>query len=381
MISKLSIPLLSLLLVCLSTAPCPGQGKDSFPYRVEKVAGGFKHPVHLTHAGDGSGRVFVVEQQGYIQLLEKDRPGTIFLDIRKRVITEGEMGLLSVAFHPGFKENHRLFVNYTNSPRRGSLDTVVSELEAVRGNLIANPRSEKEVLRVKQPYANHNGGQILFGPDGMLYVGMGDGGSGNDPHGHGQSLSTLLGAVLRLNVDGKGRKSLIPADNPFVDKPGARPEIWAYGLRNPWRITVDRATGQMWTGDVGQNLWEEIDILEKGKNYGWNIMEGNHCFRPKENCITHGLTMPVKDYGRKQGISVTGGFVYRGKALPGLAGTYIYGDFGSGAIWSLRMEGGKRTEDRQIARTRLRISSFGEDENGELYICSHTGSIHRLVRN
>ena len=232
---------------------------------------------------------------------------------------------------------------------------------------------------MEQPYANHNGGQILFGPDGFLYVGLGDGGSAGDPKGHGQNTGTLLGTILRLDVsslDAVGSYA-IPADNPFVGVEGARPEIWAYGLRNPWRFTFDSETGDLWAADVGQNALEEVDLVRAGLNYGWKIMEGDECF--SRSCDTRGLELPITVYGRDDGCSITGGYVYRGGRLPSLYGAYVYGDYCSGKIWALRYDGSRVTESIQLADTSLRISSFAEDADGELYILDLEGEIYRFA--
>ena len=235
-------------------------------------------------------------------------------------------------------------------------------------------------MEIGQPFSNHNGGHITFGPDGYLYVGLGDGGSGGDPRGHGQNLRTLLGTILRIDVstlDVTGSYA-VPPDNPFVGVEGARPEIWAYGLRNPWRFSFDRETGELWAGDVGQNKLEEIDIITPGGNYGWNIMEGSSCFRDNR-CDRDEFVPPVAEYGRDGGCSVTGGYVYRGSRLPALVGAYLYGDFCTGKIWALRYDGSRVTENAQIADTDLQISSFAEGPDGEVYILSFTGQIARLT--
>ncbi len=341
------------------------------PYRLQMIAQGFEEPVCLTHAGDGSGRVFVVEQKGRIREMKDGKPGPVYLDIVEKVRSGGEMGLLSIAFHPKFGTNGRAFVNYTTE-ENDKLFTIVSEF--VNGD----PKSERVILKIAQPYQNHNGGQNAFGPDGYLYVGMGDGGSGGDPHGNGQDTRALLGKMLRIDVD-KEKPYAVPPDNPFVGLKGYRPEIWAYGLRNPWRFGFDRSTGALWCADVGQNSFEEIDVIVKGGNYGWNIMEGNSCFRA-ETCDRKGLILPVKDYGRKEGVCVTGGYVYRGKKRPELAGCYVYGDFGSGRIWLLKTDGGKVTEDRLLVDAKSKpISSFGEDEAGDLYVVTYEGRVWELV--
>jgi glucose/arabinose dehydrogenase len=345
--------------------------------KLEIAAHGLKNPVHITHAGDGSRRLFITEQAGVVRILKNGKPlPTPFLDIREKVKSGGAMGLLSIAFHPEFKENGRFFVNYTSSS--GGLHTVISEFQVSNNPDVADTKSERIILTVDQPFTNHNGGQIAFGPDGYLYIGMGDGGSANDPHRHGQNLSTLLGAMLRIDVDKKDGYG-IPSDNPFKAQPNARPEIWAYGLRNPWRFSFDPLTGILYAGDVGQDNREEIDIIEQGRNYGWNIMEGFIC-TPGVNskCDKTGLTLPIVDYGRDDGVSVIGGFVYRGHEIPGLCGSYIYGDWGSGKIWALRRDGDEVAENKMLLDTRLSISSFGIDEAYEVYVVDHNGGVYKV---
>ena len=342
------------------------------------VASGFSSPVYLTHAGDGSGRMFVVEQEGRIRILAS---GAIlpapFLDIRDRVRCCSELGLLGLAFHPRFPITGRFFVNYTRTGPEG-LETVVAEyaVSSTDPNLAVHD-SERILLRIRQPFANHNGGMIAFGPEGYLYIGTGDGGSGGDPQGNGQNLETLLGKILRIDVD-SGNPYSSPSDNPFIGLPG-RDEIWAYGLRNPWRFSFDRATGRLFAGDVGQNAREEIDLITRGGNYGWNIMEGTLCFSLSSNCNQTGLALPLFDYGRSFGSSVTGGYVYRGRAAPSLAGKYIFGDFGSGRLWALTEVSEGRWESEQLPGAGFNISSFGEDESGELYVLDYGGSVRQVV--
>jgi glucose/arabinose dehydrogenase len=244
----------------------------------------------------------------------------------------------------------------------------------------ADPESELVLLTFEQPYSNHNGGQVSFGPDGYLYIAVGDGGSGGDPHDNGQNRATLLGSILRIDVDKQenGKKYGIPSDNPFAkNKNGYRAEIYAYGLRNPWRFSFDTENGQLWTGDVGQNAYEEIDIIEKGGNYGWNTMEGNHCFEPKNDCDHSGLKMPVHEYGRSEGISVTGGFVYRGSALKDLHGKYVYADYATRRVWALDDRNG-RAGNTLLFEADFNISSFGVDQHQELYLCGFDGKIYKL---
>ncbi len=334
------------------------------------VTRGLAQPVYVTHAGDGSGRLFVLEQAGRIRVVEDGRlRPEPFLDITDRVLAGGERGLLGLAFHPRFPANGRYFVNYTRRPDGA---TVIAEFRAGRDAATPQP-AERVLLTVAQPYANHNGGMIAFGPDGYLYAGLGDGGAAGDPADRAQNPRELLGKMLRLDVDG-AQPYAIPADNPFAGG-GGRPEIWALGLRNPWRFSFDRATGALWAADVGQNAWEEIDVITRGGNYGWRLMEGAHCYRPRTGCRQAGLELPVAEYAQESGrCSITGGYVYRGRRLPGLAGTYVYGDYCSGEIFGL-VDGRQRV----LLATGLAISSFGEDEAGELYVVDHRGGLHRLV--
>ena len=302
-----------------------------------------------------------------------------FVDLSDRVSSGGERGLLGLAFHPQFAVNRRLFVNYTNL--RG--DTHVAELRADSPDT-ADPASERVLLAVAQPFANHNGGGLAFDNAGKLLVALGDGGSGGDPLGNGQRLDTLLGKILRLDVDA-GTPYAIPDDNPFRGRAGARPEIWAYGLRNPFRIAVDRPSGDLYIGDVGQNRVEEIDVglaaRRGGENYGWNVTEGTQCFSPASGCDRSGQTPPVLEYGHSEGCSVTGGVVYRGCRLPDLAGTYFFGDFCTGLVRSFRLEGGQATGVRDWTAGLRGVDSptaFGLDAAGEVYVVDYDGEIYRL---
>ncbi|MCB9421005.1 MAG: PQQ-dependent sugar dehydrogenase [Ardenticatenaceae bacterium] len=337
------------------------------------VANGFVKPVYLTHAGDN--RLFVVEQDGTIRIIQD---GAVlpqpFLNIDPLVGSGGsEQGLLSVAFHPEYGENGRFFVYYTDN--NGGTVVARYQVSADDPNQ-ANPDSALILLTLPQPFSNHNGGLLKFGPDGYLYVGLGDGGSANDPLKAGQDTSTLLGKILRLDVDFNESGYAIPADNPFVDDEAARNEIWAYGLRNPWRFSFDRLTGDLYIADVGQNIWEEVDFQPVdstgGENYGWNIMEGTHCFQA-DTCDQTGLVLPVVDYQHLEGnCSVTGGYVYRGQQFLSLYGNYFYGDYCSGKIWSLlRQPDGTWINSQVYGRQGLLIPSFGEDVNGELYLLSY----------
>lgn len=342
-----------------------------------RIAGGLETPVQVTHAGDRSSRLFVVEQAGRIRIIRNRRVlARPFLDIRNKVLSGGELGLLSVAFHPRYASNRRFFVNYTTD-EGGRLRTVIAEYRVSDNADEADP-AERILLEIDQPFRNHNGGLNLFGPDGMLYIGMGDGGSARDPFDNGQRLDTLLGKLLRIDVDGD-TPYRVPSNNPFVNRAGARGEIWAYGLRNPWRFSFDRANGRLFLGDVGQNRWEEIDIIQRGGNYGWRIMEGAHCHIPTAGCDQTGLELPIAEYATGQdGCSVTGGFVYRGNRIAALTGRYVFGDYCSGRI-SVLTETGNRWAMTQALGTDLRISSFGEDQAGELYVVDHAGAVYQLT--
>jgi glucose/arabinose dehydrogenase len=345
------------------------------------VVDGLAAPLGVTSAADGSGRIFVVQQGGKIRIV---RDGTLvaspFLDISARITSGGERGLLGLAFHPGYPTDPRLFVDYTDA--KG--DTQVSSFIATPSRPdVVDPTSEVKILHVAQPYANHNGGAVVFGPDGFLYISTGDGGGGGDPHGNGQSLGTLLGKILRIDVDRTAGDLTyaIPPDNPFVGKAGARAEIYLYGLRNPWRISFDRATRDLWIGDVGQNAWEEVDVARagtSGENYGWNTMEGNHCFNPSSGCVTTGLTLPVAEYSHSAGCTVIGGNVYRGSTQPVLGGGYLFGDYCSGTIWAIDPSRDGLRAATVVFKGRASLSSFGEDEAGELYATDIGGG--RLLR-
>ncbi|MBN1217466.1 MAG: PQQ-dependent sugar dehydrogenase [Anaerolineae bacterium] len=354
---------------------------ESLSLNLTPVAEGFQRPTFVNHAGDGSGRLFVVEQTGKILIIKDGRVNpTPFLDIVAMVGSNAnEQGLLSVVFHPDYTHNGFFFVNYTN--KQGH--TTIARYQASDNPDAANPDSGKIFLTIEQPYGNHNGGQLAFGPDGYLYVGMGDGGSANDPHNNGQSLDTLLGKILRLEVD-KANPYGVPSDNPFVGRSDARPEIWSYGWRNPWRFSFDSTTGDMYIADVGQNQYEEVNVelagTSGGQNYGWRLMEGRHCFNPA-NCDPTSLdvVLPVAEYDHTQGCSVTGGYVYRGRLHPNLTGTYFYADYCSGLIWGLRQETDGSWSQAQLHQlTGTNISSFGVDEAGEIYVVNHQGNIWQL---
>jgi glucose/arabinose dehydrogenase len=340
---------------------------------------GLHAPLFVTHAGDGSGQLFVVEQGGIIRVIDRgaleDRP---FLDLRERLWTKGnEQGLLGLAFHPDHRSNGRLFVNYN---RREDGATVVAEYTRRTGHKEVSAETERVLMVVPQPYLNHNGGMLAFGPDGLLYIGRGDGGSKGDPQNRAQNPQEWLGKILRIDVD-RERPYGIPPGNPYASG-GGRPEIFALGIRNPWRFSFDRVTGMLWLADVGQYKWEEIDLVVAGRNYGWRIMEGAHCYNPEDGCNPDGLTFPIAEYGHEEGrCSITGGYVYRGTAVPALRGLYLFGDYCSGELFALSAAANRKssTMPRVLMKTGLRISSFGEDESGEVYLVDHKGGVYRLA--
>jgi glucose/arabinose dehydrogenase len=342
----------------------------------------FNNPVELVNAGDGSNRLFVVEQAGTIQFFNATQSAptaTPFLNITSKVRSGGEMGLLGLAFHPDFKSNGYFFVNYTKANPQ---ETVIARYKVNNpATGVADPASETVLFTFSQPYSNHNGGSIHFGPDGYLYIATGDGGSGGDPQNNAQNKGNLLGKILRVDVNKTDKGNYgIPADNPFVSESGARPEIYAYGLRNPWRISFDPANGQLWAGDVGQNAWEEIDIITKGGNYGWRLKEGDHCYKPSSNCEQPGIINPVFEYSQSNGDrSITGGYVYRGKKLPGLVGKYIYGDYASGRIWALEAGNNTAAKNTSLPGTVSSLSTFGVDEQNELYFARLSGKLYTLT--
>lgn len=364
---------------------CGGSGgvvQGTAPLTLETVATGFTSPLDLQQPNDSSGRLFVVQQGGTIRIIQNGQTlPQPFLDINAKIATGGEMGLLGLAFHPAFQINRRFFINYVRNSA-GQIQSVIAEYlaSAVNANL-ADPASERILLTVNQTgnFSNHKAGQLAFGPDGMLYFGLGDGGGGGDPFGNGQNTSTLLGKVMRIDVNSlsPGLQYGVPPDNPFVAG-GGLPEIWALGFRNPWRFSFDRATGRLFMADVGQDSFEEIDLVQKGGNYGWNIMEGTHCFSPPSGCNQTGLTPPIVEYSHAEGSAVIGGFVYRGQDLPTLRGAYIFGDFGSGTIWGLTENPANTWTRSVLLRTGMNISSFGQDQNGELYVVDFSGSIRRM---
>ena len=347
----------------------------------EPFAAGLGNLTFLTHAGDGTGLLYAVEQAGVVRVVERDgsvRPQPL-LDISDRVSAGGERGLLGLAFHPDYAQNGRLFVHYTDADG----NTAVSEFSRV-AEAQADPASERRIFSLEQPFGNHNGGMLAFGPDGYLYISLGDGGGAGDPLGAGQNLATPLGKILRIDVDGE-EPYAIPPDNPFVGQEGARAEIWAWGLRNPWRLGFDRASGALVIADVGQGQWEEINVQPAGaggRNYGWNVMEGPECFADA-SCASSGLIPPAASYPLGGGqCAVVGGYTYRGSQYPALNGAYLFADHCSGLLWAFdlatALDGGQVIAP-EVGSAGLRPSSFGEDEEGELYLVGHGGEILRIT--
>ncbi|MFN8419210.1 MAG: PQQ-dependent sugar dehydrogenase [Anaerolineae bacterium] len=354
-----------------------------FTVEKELIADGFELPVYITDAQDDSGRLFVVEKPGRIRIIKDgdviEKP---YLDITELVKSSGnEQGLLSFAFHPKYAENGYLYVDYTDL----NGDHAVARYQVSADDPdVADPETAKLLLSVPDQYPNHNGGLLKFGPDGYLYIGMGDGGGGGDPLGSGQRTTSLLGKILRIDVD-NGDPYAIPSDNPFVDGKNGAPEVWAYGLRNPWRFSFDRDNGDLYIGDVGQNQYEEIDYYPAGTpgglNFGWNVMEASHCFASaSSNCAKDNLTLPVAEYSHAKGNSVTGGYVYRGTKYPKAEGYYLYGDFGSARVWAMIKNADGTFESTEVGMLDIGLSSFGEDETGELYVTDYyNGGVYRLV--
>lgn len=389
----------------VSVGPPPAWGLDTRPVNTTCVA--FARPtagtgvqvtrvfpnlpamnlvVGMHQAPRDDSRWFVLEQSGRL-LTFSNTPAVsrtdVFIDLTSRVVLGSESGLLGMAFHPNWATNRQVFLSYTGPRRAGQTEVLVSRVSRFvsRDNgATLDPASEQVLLEVSQPFNNHNGGGIAFGPDGMLYVGFGDGGDGGDPYNHGQTLTSLLGKFLRLDVDrtSPGRAYAIPADNPFASGVGGRPEIWAWGFRNPWRWSFDRATGELWAGDVGQSLWEEVDLVRRGGNYGWRVMEGNHCYRAT-TCNEAGLVRPVVEYDHSVGVSITGGYVYRGARIPWLVGSFVYGDFQTGRVFAVTSDRAGATVGREIAAPAMNISTFAEDQSGELYAVDYRmGRLFRL---
>jgi len=350
---------------CAALSLCSPQSEQGPTLRLQRVVSGLSSPTHLAAPRNETARLYVVEKTGRIRVLVNGRlRAQPLLDIRNQVSTGSEQGLLSVAFHPSYKQNRRLYIDYTDT--NGDTRVVEYRSSARTGRVI--PGTRRQLFFAKQPYANHNGGQLAFGPDGYLYIGMGDGGSGGDPQNYAQNLGSTLGKLLRINVNRRG----------------ARATIAGYGLRNPWRFSFDRATGDLYIADVGQSSQEEIDYTARKseglENYGWRVFEGTARYRNETPNGTGRLVAPIATYGRSDGCSVTGGFVYRGTRVPEARGRYFYGDFCSGKIWSLRVSGGRATQERREPFTVSSLSSFGEDARGELYAVSLDGTVFRLAR-
>jgi glucose/arabinose dehydrogenase len=372
----------TLSLALLSAAvPLAGQGLE---LELQPVVDGLARPLGIAAPDDGTGRLFIVQQTGEILVWNgSEILATPFLDVGGVISCCGERGLLGLALHPGFATNGLFFVNYTDTAG----DTVVARYQASADPNLADPASAHILLAVDQPdaYGNHNGGHLVFGPDGYLYVGLGDGGGGGDPEGNGQDRTTLLGSILRIDVDDTdpGLEYAIPPDNPFVGDPGGRDEIWAWGLRNPWRFAFDRATGDLFIGDVGQGRIEEIDFQPAasggGENYGWNVMEGSTCYSAP-TCDQTGLVLPILEYSHPLGRSVTGGFRYRGDAYPTLRGVYLYADYGEGLVWGTVPRCDGAWQSRLLLDTPYLLSSFGEDSDGELYLARYASASGGLSR-
>jgi glucose/arabinose dehydrogenase len=353
---------------------------------LSKVAGGLSSPVFVTNAGDASGRLFIVEKGGKIKILQGGVVlATPFLDIHTKVSKTGERGLLGLAFHPDYTVNGKFYIYYTDTKGR----IAIAVYHRSTGDPDRASPTGSVLLRISKPYSNHNGGTVAFGPDGYLYLGTGDGGAGGDPGNRAQDLGTLLGKILRIDVSGRtpARPYIIPKTNPYVGKTGLD-QIWARGVRNPWRFSFDSVTGDLWIGDVGQDRWEEIDRSTaasgggRAKNYGWRVVEGNACYRPATGCSKSGKKIPLAVYGHSKGCSVTGGYVYRGTEYPALLGGYLFADFCTGRIWAVAAEGAARQTPRQLLDSTLSISSFGQGEDGSLYVTDlGGGGVWKVVAN
>jgi glucose/arabinose dehydrogenase len=373
------------LFCCIFLVSCSLVWADS---RFTPLVTEVNQPVGVTNAGDGSNRLFVIEKDGLIRVVENGQLlSEPFLDVSAFITPEprSEQGLLGLAFHPDYKENGTFFIYYTEAAKKENeaANTVVARYQVSSNANKADPASAKIILTIEQPFWNHNGGHIAFGPDGYLYIGTGDGGDGGDPQQNAENLTSLLGKLLRLDVNADTYS--VPETNPWKAESGAATEIWAYGLRNPWKFSFDRATGDLYIGDVGQDLFEEINVQpassKGGENYGWNDMEGLHCFGETPDCDSSKYVLPILEYPHgEDGVSVTGGFVYRGKDISELQGAYIYADFASGRIWLARNNEGVWSKEL-LEQTTFGVSSFGEDEAGEMYLTDfNNGVLYRLAR-
>ncbi|WP_349314565.1 PQQ-dependent sugar dehydrogenase [Chitinophaga sp. MM2321] len=398
---RVLLPLMFGPVVCMADPGGEGNDPPARKARLELVTDKFISPVNMSVPHDGSGRLFICQKEGKVWIVKK---GSLlsqpFLDVSSDMIAVNpgydERGLLGMAFHPDFKKNHKFYVYYSSpleKPVKGlNHKSKLVEFTASASNPdIADPATKRVLMEIDEPQSNHNGGQLAFGPDGYLYIGLGDGGGGGDKHGttgNGQDLGVVLGKILRIDVNGVPYK--VPADNPFVKTVGAKPEIWAYGLRNPWRFSFDRGTGRLFAGDVGQNQYEEVDIITKGGNYGWRIMEGYHDYNVPAGADKSKLIAPIHEYSHDLGISITGGYVYRGNAIPSLKGLYVFGDY-NGKSFVLAPDGRKweRAELQLSGRPadQLYILSWGEDEQGELYMLTSSstsagfkGAVYKLVK-
>jgi len=378
----LSLTVWAILWICISVWFNLDTVGAGITIELEPVATNLDQPVAITHADDGSARLFITLKGGRIVIYDGIAIlPTPFLDISALVSTVSEQGLLGVAFHQDYAANGFFYVNYTDTTGA----TVVARYSVSNDPNLADQSSAQILLTITQPYQNHNGGQLQFGPDGYLYIGMGDGGSGGDPGNNAQDPTTLLGKMIRVDVDGSAPYT-VPADNPFLGDPAAKPEIWAMGLRNPWRFSFDRVTGDMFIADVGQNDREEVNFQPSnspgGENYGWRRMEGTQCYNPSTGCYDGTLTLPVLEYSHSAGCSITGGYRYRGFRNPGLEGVYFYGDFCSGRVWGAQDDERGTWTGSELLDTNLQITTFGEDEDGEIYLAhfsSSDGAVYRLA--
>ena len=380
-----NLTLVTFMVGALAGAGCSGSSTSNtspppptLQVELVPVASNFTNPLDIQQPNDGSGRLFIVEQGGRIKIIQNGNVLRIpYLDVSSLIVSGGEEGLLGLAFHPNFSQNGCFYVNYTTTRLTRTLQTVIAEYRATPASAnTVSTVTEQRLITLDQPFSNHNGGGLAFGPDGDLYIGLGDGGGAGDPNGNGQNKNTLLGKLLRIQVNCNGTYT-IPADNPFVGQSNVRTEIWAYGLRNPFRFSFDKSDGRLFAGDVGQDRFEEVDIVNRGDNLGWNIMEGDQCFSPMTGCNMTGLKLPIFTYDHSQlDETVIGGYVYHGTNISALAGNYVFGDFISGRIWSLA-----RNSQGQWVRTFLLnsagndLASFGQDTNGELYIARYSSGV------